>query len=177
MYQNFQIQNKYMNIDEFSKEYQVRYLKESDIDDILLVMDTNPQYYDYCKPSPSRESIISDMNALPPNKTLTDKYYVGYYLDNKLICILDLISKYPDEKTAFIGFFMINKNFQNKNRGSFIIKELTEYLKKESFEKIKLGYVEGNCQSKNFWLKNGFVPTGTISKQKYYNVVVMNKNI
>lgn len=177
MYQNFQIQNKYMDINKFSKKYHIRHLKKEDIDDILLVMEGNPLYYYYCPPSPSRESVLADMNALPPNKTLADKYYVGYYLDDKLICILDLISKYPNEKTAFIGFFMIDKNYQNKKAGSSIIKELTEYLRKESFEEIRLGYVKGNHQSEHFWLKNGFKPTGTISNQEYYDVIVMNMNI
>lgn len=52
----------------------------------------------------TEQSILDDMNALPPNKEICDKYYVGYYKGEELIAVMDFIMAYPDEKTAFIGF-------------------------------------------------------------------------
>ena len=49
---------------------------------------------------------MNDMNALPPNKEMCDKYYLGFYDGEKLIAVMDFIMAYPDELTAFIGFFM-----------------------------------------------------------------------
>ena len=75
------------------------------------------------------DSIKSDMTALPPKKTLEDKYYVGYFDDaGNLIAVMDFIDKYPDERTAFIGFFMVNADFQGRGIGSFLISELFQYL-------------------------------------------------
>lgn len=52
---------------------------------------------------------------------------------------MDLITAYPDDETAFIGFFMLNIKYQHKGIASRIIKELIEYLKTEGHKKIRLG--------------------------------------
>ena len=70
------------------------------------------------------------MYSLPPNKSLRDKYYVGFYDGDVLICVLDLIDKYPNDNTVFIGFFMVNSVFSNRNIGSNIIGDLMDYIKK-----------------------------------------------
>lgn len=41
-----------------------------------------------------------------------DKYYVGFYHKDKLVAVMDLIVKYPNDETAFIGFFMMAKKLQ-----------------------------------------------------------------
>ena len=71
-------------------------------------------FYDYCPPFGSVENIKDDLAALPPNKTINDKYYIGFYDGNVLIAVMDLILGYPNENTGFIGFFMVNKTFQKK---------------------------------------------------------------
>ena len=48
---------------------------------------------------------MNDMSVLPPNKEMCDKYYLGFYDGEKLIAVMDFIMAYPDELTAFIGFF------------------------------------------------------------------------
>jgi len=42
---------------------------------------------------------------------------------------------------------------------------------------IRLGYVKTNIQSKSFWFKNGFLPTGIESENEKYTVVVLERNI
>ena len=51
---------------------------------------------------------------------------------------MDLITAYPDDETAFIGFFMLNIKYQHKGIASRIIKESIEYLKTEGHKKIRL---------------------------------------
>ena len=44
---------------------------------------------------------------------------MGYYDGEKLIAVMDLILTYPDEQTAFIGFFMtLPVLFAAKNTGT-----------------------------------------------------------
>lgn len=69
---------------------------------------------------------------------------------------MDLIPAYPDDETAFIGFFMLNMKYQHKGIASRIIKESIEYLKTEVYKKIHPGVDKGNPQSFSFWEKNGF---------------------
>ena len=53
--------------------------------------------------------------------------------------LIDLITAYPDDETAFIGFFMLNIKYQHKGIASRIIKESIEYLKTEGHKRIRLG--------------------------------------
>lgn len=166
----------YMNIKELSKTYTVQKLEENDISGIFELCKKNPQYYRYCPPEVTKDAIKEDMTALPPNKTMKDKYYIGFFDGTKLVAVMDLIAGYPNEETAFIGFFMMDADLQGQGIGTQIIGEACDYLK-DNFSKIRLGYVKGNKQSESFWLKNQFEKTGIESKQKKYTVVMMEREL
>lgn len=163
---------KEMEIQLLSKMYQVRKVEEKDVEAVFQLCKGNPQYYQYCPPAVSREGIKADMQALPEGKDKRDKYYLGFWNHKELIAVMDLILGYPDEKTAFIGFFMMNAKMQGQGIGSGIVEEVCAALKKD-FEYVRLGYVKDNRQSECFWLKNHFCLTGRIVQQEKYEVVVM----
>lgn len=166
-----------MDINKLSNSYVVKRIGEEDFDGVLKVMKENPLYFKHCPPFPSIETIKEDLKALPPKKTYEDKYYLGYFKDNELVCVTDYIDKYPNDKSFFIGFFMMNKKFQGKGIAKSIINELYDYLKENSYQEIRLGYVSTNNQAKAFWRSNGFKETGVIDHQELYDVVVMQKLI
>lgn len=120
-----------LDVSLLSNKYLVQKIDSTDIVKVYELCRNNSLYYQYCPPFVSEQSIIDDMNALPPNKDLSDKYYVGYYEGDKLIAVLDLIMAYPDDSTAFIGFFMTDTSVQNKGVGSSVIDELCSVLSKE----------------------------------------------
>lgn len=165
-----------MKIYELSGNYEVTAAGEKDIPDILRLCRGNPMYYRYCPPEVSEESIREDMVKLPPKKSKEDKFYLCFRDKGRLIAVMDLILKYPNEETAFIGFFMVDSEVQGKGVGSGIAEDVFRYLKGE-FSSVRLGYVKGNEQSRRFWEKNGFVPTGLVLKEDEYEIVVMEKNI
>lgn len=165
-----------MEIQQLSTLYSVTILKESDIPIIFQLCSKNPQYYKYCPPAVSMDSIQTDMLALPEGKISDDKYYLGFWEDNELLAVMDLILKYPDKNIAFIGFFMINADYQGKGIGSKIVEEACNYLKKD-FSFIRLGYVKGNKQSEHFWLKNDFKIIGESAHTKDYTIIIMQKNL
>ena len=166
-----------MNNNVLSKSYDLRRLTEEDISIIYDLCINNEIYNKYCPPLPSYESIQKDMVALPPQKEYKDKYYLGYFKDNKLIAVMDLIDKYPNDTTIFIGFFMVDLKCQNKGIGSGIINELIDSVKELGYKDIRLGYVEGNSQSFSFWKKNGFIDTGLRNYYDNYTVIILNKNL
>lgn len=90
---------------------------------------------------------------------------------------MDRIINYPNNDTAFIGFFMVSKDHQSNGLGTKLVTECFDYLKSEKFKYVMLGVVEENKEAKYFWEKNGFIPTGVIDKQELYNVVVMKKEL
>lgn len=163
-----------MDIQKLSTAYRVSALQESDIPVIFAFCQNNPQYYRHCPPAVSTESIRQDMKSVPKGKTPADKFYLGFWENERLIAVIDLILAYPDKETAFIGFFMMNADMQGNGIGSEIVREVCDCLK-EQFSYIRLGYVKGNEQSEHFWLKNGFLPTGEVVRTDAYDIVVMQK--
>ncbi len=117
------------------------------------------------------------MHALPPNKDICDKYYLGYFDGQKLIAVMDLIMHYPDGSTAFIGFFMTDASVQNTGVGSGIIDELCGKLTEAGIKSIRLGWVKGNPQSESFWHKNKFAETGAVYNTDNYTVIVAQRNL
>ena len=153
-----------MDIRLLSKKYEVRVLDINDVDIIYDMSCKNEIYYKYHSPFVTKESIVEDMKALPPNKSYDDKYYVGFFEGDSLVANMDLILDYPTDETAFIGLFMINVRYQNKGVGSDIIKDVCNYLKRSGYRKARIGVDKGNPQSNSFWKKNGFY---IISENEY----------
>ena len=77
-----------------------------------------------------------------------------------LVAVLDLILDYPQEGTAYLGFFMTKKAVQGRGIGSALIGELLNELRKADCKKARLAVDRGNPQSKAFWEKNGFALMG-----------------
>ena len=90
---------------------------------------------------------------------------------------MDFIMAYPDEKTAFIGFFMTDVSVQNAGVGSGMIDELCRYLKSIGLSRVKLGWVSSNSQAMNFWKKNGFKETGITYDTENYTVTVAKREL
>lgn len=164
-----------MDYRELSSKYVVRKLNENDVERIYDLAIHNLLFYKYCPPVVTKESILSDMQVLPPKKTMEDKYYLGFFEYQELVAVMDLIYRFPNEETVFVGFFMVNQQFQKQGIGSYIIKECYESIKKQGYHFVRLGYAKGNPQSESFWKKNGFIPTGVEVQNDGYTVVVMEK--
>lgn len=158
-----------------SNLYQVRKLSQQDIPIISNLLSGNPQYYRYLKTVPTTENIAEDLQALPPNKELSDKFFLGFFDGNHLIAILDLILAYPNPQTAFFGLFILDASCQGKGIGSSLISGCVKYLKEFGYQFIRLGYIKRNEQSRCFWIKNGFLPTGTETQTPDYTIVVLQR--
>ncbi|MBP3399082.1 MAG: GNAT family N-acetyltransferase [Erysipelotrichaceae bacterium] len=165
-----------MNIQHLSTQYETKILTHQNIDEIYELCLGNPLYYDYCPPSITKDQILADMKALPPHKSFEDKFYIGFFQNQKLIAVLDLILRYPDSNTAFIGFFMMHSKQQRKGKGSALIEEICKELQHE-FKSIRLGVIQDNPQASHFWKKNQFLPTGIIAHTDLYDITIMERQL
>ena len=165
-----------MEISKISKLYNIRRLDDSDADDILRFCQKNTQFYAYCKAEPTKEQVLSDLHITPPGISLSDKYYIGFYQGETLVAVMDLVDGYPEPETAFIGFFMMNKDTQGQGIGSAIIQEAAAYLKTAGKTAIRLGIDKENPQSTHFWKKNGFLTIREV-EQDGWTVLVAEKKL
>ena len=166
-----------IQLEKISNKYNVRRLDSSDVNTVLELCSRNTLYYQYCPPLITKEGVIQDMEVLPPGKTKSDKYYLGYFENDVLIAVLDLITGYPNESTAYIGLFMLDIKVQGQGIGTKIIEELCEYLKNTGFQRVELAWVKGNLQSEKFWIKNNFNDIGERSSNAAEHVIVAEREL
>lgn len=166
-----------MDLERFSSKYSVRRITDKEVKTVFELCRKNTLYYEFCPPMVTEDSIRDDMAALPPRKGMGDKYYVGYFDNDKLIAVLDLILAYPDGKTAYIGFFMTDTSVQRKGVGSFMISELCGCLREQGYEAAELGWVKGNYQSEGFWHKNDFHETSIVKDMGGYTAVAARRRL
>lgn len=166
-----------LKVDNLSRKYAVKLLSDRDVAAVYNLCSKNTLYYDFCPPFVTPESIKADMTALPPGKRREDKFYLGYFDNDNLIAVMDLILGYPDEETAYVGFFMTDVSVQGKGVGSAIISEMSQFICSQGYSDIQLGWVKGNPQAEHFWLKNGFIATGKLYDMDDYTVVEARKNM
>ena len=145
-----------MDIASLSQYYDIRELDESDADLVLDLCQGNTLFYRFCEAEPRREQVLNDMHITPPGIALTDKYYIGFFHEDRLIAVMDLIDGYPEPDIVYIGFFMMDVKKQGQGIGTAIIQDAAAYLKSIGKTALRLGIDKGNPQSTHFWKKNGF---------------------
>ena len=94
-----------------------------------------------------------------------------WFAAGALAAVMDLILGYPQDRTALIGFFMVDASRQGTGLGSRLVTEAMECLRAQGFTRLRLGVDKGNPQSLAFWKKNGFMQ---VSEDRY---IVMERDI
>ena len=145
-----------IDISKLSKKYSARILEDSDVEMLVEICKQNIVFYEYTEARPTKENILDDMKVTPPGIDMQDKYYLGFFDGRELVAIMDLIDGYPTREVAYIGFFMMNPQYQGKQIGTAIIGETVEYLCGTGKTAVRLAIDKGNPQSTHFWKKNGF---------------------
>ena len=166
-----------MDISRLSKHYSIRLLDDSDVDDILELCRQNTLFYEYTEAKPSKEQIQNDMRITPPGIPQEKKYFIGFFENETLVAVMDLIDGYPKPETAYIGFFMMNRKYQGKGIGSAIIRESAAYLGSIGKTAIRLAIDKGNPQSTHFWKKNGFQIISEVDRNGWTKLVAERKEL
>ena len=115
------------------------------------------------------------MAAVPDGKTLEDKYWLGFFREDHLTALLELVTSSPEDNTAYIGLFMMAAGRQGKGEGSRILEEVFAWLKSDGFTRVELDYTYGNQQSEAFWKKNGFKGNGDVRPMDGYTSIGMER--
>jgi len=145
-----------MELQQLSSQFTVKKLDENNAQEILDLCLTNPIYYYHCPPVASLKTVKEDLNALPPNTTYQQKFFLGYYQNQELVAVMDLILGYPNAETAFVGFFMVKASFQKQGIGNQIQQDLEKHLLTIGYNQIRLAWAKTNNQAKSFWQARGF---------------------
>lgn len=164
-------------IDELSGEFAVRELSPADVPEMLRVARSNPLFYQYMRPDPDEDNLAADLQALPPRRTLADKHFFGWFAGERLVAMMDLIWRHPQDDMAFIGWFIVDGAHQGKGLGRRLIADVLAMLKSQGVREVRLGRIEGNPQSEHFWHLMGFAENGLGYDTDDYHVIVMAKTL
>ena len=168
---------KEIDIKKLSKRYTVRKLNLDDVQMIYAFCKRNTQYYEYCGKEPSIELIEKDIEITPPGIPIEQKYYIGFFDNDKLVAVMDLVDGYPTCDYVYIGFFMMSRAEQGKGTGTEIVNESFHFIRNQGYRFVRLAYAKGNPQSEAFWKKNGFAKTGAEVDKGDYIAVVMQRSL
>lgn len=154
-------------------EYKIIKIQEEQYNDVFHLQKENIIYFQYTNEYPIQyKNIISEITKLPPNTTIDQKYYIGFYLDDTLVAIMDYIDGYPNNETYWIGLFILDINYQGLGIGTKIMNTFIELSDKN----IQLGCLSNNKEGLAFWSKFGFKEIRKAhNKEKDWNIIVMEK--
>lgn len=155
--------------------YAVRELTRAYVPEMLRVARSNPLFYQYMRPDPTEENLAADLVALPPRRTLADKHFFGWFDGQRLVAMMDLISRHPQPEMAFIGWFIVDAAEQGHGLGRRLISDVLVMLKADGVSEVRLGRIAGNPQSEHFWQVCGFADNGLGYDTEDYHVTVMSR--
>lgn len=113
--------------------------------------------------------------VVPLNKTLNDKFIVGFFKENNLIAIIDLIQNYEADNEWTIGEFIVDLSHRNKGIGKQILENIENLLLSLKVNSIRLAANYKNSKAINFWHKNGYRDFGKTAEQDIVMVKKLEK--
>ena len=145
-----------INVDSLSTEHQVRRITESDISDVYALCKSNQKYYEYMNAAPTIESLTQIISRVPEGADTENKLFVGFYDNERLVSVLELIVGYPEDNDAFIGWFMVDGNLQNQGVGSQIFADVRASMTSQGYDYLSLYCEKENAEAIAFWRSQGF---------------------
>ena len=167
-----------LDIGTLSTQYSVKKITEADISPVYRLAKSNTRYYEYMGTVPTRESLTEVISELPDGVNPTCKHFVGFYSDDDvLVAVMDLITGYPENDDAFIGWLMVDGAMQGRGVGSGIFADVRAAMKAAGYDYLSLGCIESNEEAIAFWKGQGFRETGAATETDGYTVVTLARSI
>ncbi len=161
-----------------SSEFDVRRITEAEISEVYRLYRENGRYYRNLKTRPSLRELTEVISELPEGTAPNCKHFVGFYdREEHLTAILDLITGYPENDDAFIGWFMVDANRQRQGIGSQIFADVRAAMSGQGFDFLSVGVSKENTDAIDFWQKQGFAFSGKELEWYGSSVALMERSI
>ena len=146
-----------LDIGALSTSHEVRRITPEDISDVYELCRSNRKYYEHTKnPAPTVESLTEIITRVPDGAGEGNKCFVGFYDGERLAAVLDLITGYPGENDAFIGWFMVDGRLQRQGIGSRIFADVRAAMAGQGYDLLTLSCEKENREAIAFWQAQGF---------------------
>lgn len=157
-------------------EFEVVQIEEKHFNDLYKLQLTNPKYFSNMQDHEvTFEECINGTSVLPPNIEMDQKYYLGFYRNDKLNVIADIITGFPKDNVVWIGLLMVDSSLKRKGLGRKTLNAIIEVTSSLGYESLQIGVLENNSNALEFWKAMNFkeIRRNLYDKEKNINVVVM----
>jgi len=142
--------------EKFSK-YNIEIIDENNAVDALEVLRNNEYFISKTQNhEPLVQDVIDDILGRPQGLSLEQKTYCIIYKDKQAFALLDYLEKFPNDRSGYIGLFILNSQFHGKGYAKELFDGLSDISKNMNFTEIQLGCMLDNEAGCKFWTKNGF---------------------
>jgi ribosomal protein S18 acetylase RimI-like enzyme len=111
----------------------------------------------------------STLLFVPEGMAPDDKVVFGVWVDGELVGVLDLLLRYPDQETVYLGLLLIDRRWQGQGIGAAACQALEQEVPARWpwARRLRLSVVRTNDQVLGFWRRMGFAETGEIRPWRY----------
>jgi ribosomal protein S18 acetylase RimI-like enzyme len=111
----------------------------------------------------------STLMFVPEGSSPDDKAPFGVWHDGELVGVLDLLLRYPDDETVYLGLLLIDRAHQRQGIGTAAVQTLERDLlpRWPWARRLRLSVVRTNDQTLGFWRRLGFTETGEVRPWRY----------
>jgi ribosomal protein S18 acetylase RimI-like enzyme len=106
---------------------------------------------------------------VPEGRSPEDKAPFGVWAGDELVGLLDLLLRYPDDETLYVGLLLIDRRRQGQGIGTAAYQALERGLlpRWPWVGRLRLSVVRTNDQVLGFWRRMGFTETGEVRPWRY----------
>lgn len=127
---------------------------------------------------PTLEEAQQELLDCPPGKALEDKFFGGYWLNDRLVGCADLIRGYPEPQIAYLGLLLFAQSCQGQGLGTKALVQLVEMARSWGCNHMRLAVIDTNPRALAFWQREGFCEIYRKATQAFTgDAIVMQKPI
>ncbi|MBR4852319.1 MAG: GNAT family N-acetyltransferase [Clostridia bacterium] len=131
---------------------------------------SNKDYYLITEGRPASLQDCIETIEYTENFPIGIPHNLGFSKDGKGAAYLSLFEGYPEEKTLYIGLFLVDKSFQRNSFGTVIMQAVIDEGFSSGCTAVKLSVQDNNTSGCPFWQKLGFNAVNKIECEGFFNI-------
>jgi ribosomal protein S18 acetylase RimI-like enzyme len=112
--------------------------------------------------APTLEAVDDFFTATAPGIALKDKYGFGFYVDEKIVGVADVVHGWNAPHKSHIGLLLIQPKFQRHGYGRAALDHIEILARGLGSTVLRIGVIANNKDAFAFWQRVGFVRNGEV---------------